>query len=143
MRAVDRVVVEGSKRCTNCDRAKPVSAFYWVRSRAKHHSWCKSCVRVTVGVYAESPEGRAVQAAYRARPEVKARVKAHGQARDLEASREYSRQYGQTERGRIIKARIAARVRLARATTEEQRRKAQACIDRHTAALAALDSEDE
>lgn len=51
------------------------------------------------------------------------------------------REYRGTERGRLMHRRRLARLRLKQAKTDERRATVQACIDRHTAALAALDAE--
>src|SRR4051812_31604413 len=140
--AIDSQAVEGSRKCSRCGRAKPLKAFYWVKATSKPHSWCRMCVRLTAGLYRECPETRGKPPPYRRRPGVRERMRRINGGRG-EYPREYNREYSQTDRGRIIKARIAAKQRLMAATTDERRRVAQACIDRHTAALAALDAEDE
>lgn len=141
--AIDRQPVAGGLRCSSCTRVKPVGQFAPCQA-AKKWRLCRMCNRIAVERYRESPGGQAAGAAYRRRPEVKARMKAASAARKRTPEyRAWKRDYEDSERGRIVHNANNARYRLKRAETPEQRARIQALLDRHAASLAALDAEYE
>lgn len=75
-----------TKICTKCRHSLPLAEFG--RSGARHHSWCKPCLRQWQRDYRKSREGRARIDERRLKPEVIARAKEN---RKSEARREYDR----------------------------------------------------
>lgn len=140
----DYTLAEGGRKCSKCQRVKPVHLFTWIASRARHHSWCKLCVRIGKALERETPEGKNSTAAYNAREDVRARKAAEDSIRHRTPRRKRQQsEYQTSPRGRIICRRNTARVKLRKAMTDERRSALQALIDKHTAELAALEASDE
>lgn len=111
----DAQVVEGSKRCSRCGKAKPVAQFYYLPKRGYLASWCKACVRIGVGSRYGTPEEVATRKAYRSRPEVADRLRQTDRER-AEARRPKQAAYRKTPRAKLLHCRRNARARLLRAT---------------------------
>lgn len=143
-RRIDSTPVEGGKKCSRCNRVKPLKRFAWIKSTCRHHSWCKTCTGISVAMFRETPEGKAAVADYNSRHEVKAAKKAWGSRRRMTPEQKRrERERKASPRGKLINRRNEARARLRKATTDEQRARIQALIDRHTEELAALDALEE
>lgn len=142
----DTKLVPGSKRCSKCARAKPLNQFTLLPacrgSRARLHSWCKLCVRIGVVMHEQTDVSRARKRKYNVSPEGRESKQKYIKANPEAVARSKAK-YQQSERGRLVTRRGEAYRRMDKATTQRGRDKAWACIKRYTAALAALEMEDE
>ena len=136
----DMAVLDGGKRCATCPRVKPLHQFYWHSSHRRWSASCKQCARIAQYERDQSPDGKRRRHAYQGLELVRARKR---QACRTEAQKQRYREYRRSERGAILNRLGQARLRLKQATTDAQRIRIQALVDRHTAALAALDREME
>ena len=111
--------------CKDCGRELPVTAEYWHlrksgnRAGQRHGSCCLDCARH----HQNTPESKAKQKAYRARPEVKARIAARQKEEKLRrATKRRHRAYHAEYRKRPeVRARKAAQCRESRAKLQQQR----------------------
>lgn len=139
--AIDRTPVEGGCHCNSCGRTKPLHQFSPSQVRAKWRL-CRTCNRLAVAAYRETPKGKAWQAQYTKRPEVVERVRLAGQAQKARPDyRARRREYEQSERGLIVHRINNVRYRLKRADTAEKRKRLEALMKRHQEDLAMLDEE--
>ena len=132
-------VIKGSRKCTHCERVKPLTFFTWLPGTARYSSWCKQCVRIGIGLSLEDPDVKAVRDAYEATPrrkELKRIVSANRREKTKRARAIWRR----TPRGLLMERIGGARRRLKQAATDERRVVLQALIEKHTAALKALDA---
>jgi hypothetical protein len=140
--AIDRVAdrTEKKKRCTNCGHPKPIGEFGRNRStRDEHTSQCLWCLRVARTEYYHEGGGKEVQAAYQARPEVKARRLEYERGRP-ERRRASRRAYNNTTRARVAKCRCKARRKLREAVTDGRRAELEALIALYDREIARIDA---
>jgi hypothetical protein len=142
--ATDRTADRLTKRCTNCGKWKARDEFVRDRTRRDQlHIHCKQCQRNRMYARYHEGGGKEAQAAYHARPEVKARRRDRELARREDVKqrqRKQRRERGATPRGKFLKARSNARERLKRATTDEQRSRLVARIAACDRELARIDA---
>lgn len=142
--ATDRVPDKATKRCTNCGKPKARDEFVRNRTRRdKLHVHCKQCQRNRMYARYHEGGGKEVQAAYHARPEVKAHRREYDRGRQEDVKRrqrEQRRERGATPRGKFLKARSNARERLKRAVTDEQRSRLEARVAACDREIARLDA---
>ncbi|WP_437230369.1 hypothetical protein SH661x_001925 [Planctomicrobium sp. SH661] len=129
-KAIDSTLVEGSKACNKCGKAKPLEAFpINRRSRDGRNVWCKACMRVNQAQYRQTPAYREAITKYLARPEVKERRKEYQLRREQTPRRQaWKAAYTQTTRCKLQHSRVEARQRLKRATTDKRRQELLALI---------------
>jgi len=142
-RRIDSTPVEGSRKCTKCERAKPLKFFRWLPGTARYSSWCKQCVRIGIGLSLEDPDVKAARDAYEATPRRKEMKRVVDANRNREKLKQSRVAWRHSPRGLIMERISGARKRLRRADTDERRAVIQALIDRHTAELAALEAWDD
>lgn len=134
--------VVGALWCHCCRRAKPTHQFSPCQARSTKYRLCRTCNRLAVAKYRETPKAKAAYVAYRRRPEVRERQRLAAKAQKATPGyRARRREYETSERG-LIKHRVNnARYRLARATTADQRRGIEALLKIHLEDLAMLEEE--
>lgn len=127
------------RRCRRCRKRKPDEEFQVFTRRASgtthRRSVCRTCRKIAQAEYSASPEGVAARRAYRARPEVKARVRERSRARREDAAVTRAQAaWHQSPRGKLSVARSRARKQLREAADP-------VAVARWTARVAMLDAE--
>ncbi len=126
------------KRCPHCTKVKPLGAFHR-RGDGRPQSWCKVCTRADTAMRSQTPEYRAWQAAYLARPEVKAR-RAENDARRREKRRAQRKLYRATARGKLTHCRRQACRKLRVTTDPDRRARLERLIACYAAEIARMDA---
>jgi uncharacterized small protein (DUF1192 family) len=141
--AIDRVADKTKKRCTNCKKWKARDQFARNRTRKDLLSaQCLLCVRIARHEHYHEGGGKAVQAAYRARPEVRARLREYDRAQAARFKAGHVA-YGRSPRKKVMACRSEARRKLGRAATDERRAALEARIALCDREIARLDAEHE
>jgi hypothetical protein len=142
--ATDRVAdKKAKKRCTNCGHPKALDDFARNRTRKDGHSaQCLLCVRIARHEHYHEGGGKAVQAAYRVRPEVRARIREYDRAQ-ADRFKAGHVAYGKSPRKKVVACRSEARRKLGRAATDGRRAELQARIALCDREIARLDAEHE
>lgn len=122
---------EGARHCRKCGMVKPLRAFYPRGDRpGDFYSTCRACKVATNAIYRATPRGVAWWFDYVRRPEVVERRR-EAEQRRAEAKRAQKREYEQTPRARIVRARRDALRRSGRAEDRSERarwrRRAEEC----------------
>jgi uncharacterized small protein (DUF1192 family) len=142
--ATDRVPdKKAKKRCSNCKKPKALDDFARNRTRKDGRSaQCLLCVRIARHEHYHEGGGKAVQAAYRARPEVRARIREYDRAQAVRFKAGHVA-YGKSPRKKVMACRSEARRKLGRAATDERRAALEARIALCDREIARLDAEHE
>jgi hypothetical protein len=141
--ATDRVPTRKTKRCSNCKKPKALDEFARNRTRKDLHSaQCLLCVRIARHEHYHEGGGKDVQAAYRARPEVRARIREYDRAQAVRFKPGHVA-YGKSPRKKVVACRSEARRKLGRAATDERRAALAARIALCDREIARLDAEHE
>jgi uncharacterized small protein (DUF1192 family) len=142
--ATDRVPdKKAKKRCTNCGHPKALDEFARNRTRKDLRSaQCLLCVRIARHEHYHEGGGKAVQAAYRARPEVRARIREYDRAQAARFKPGHVA-YSKSPRKKVMACRSEALRKLGRAATDERRAALSARIALCDREIARLDAEHE